>query len=564
MKLKENFFYTYRETAKAEDSISGQLLVRSGMVKKVGAGIYIYHPMGLYVMQKITKIVREEMNKTGAVETLMPSLIPDDYYRKTNRIEVFGKDLFQLKDRFNRGFVLGPTHEELFALSAREVIKSYKDMPFNFYQIARKYRDEPRPRYGLIRIREFIMKDAYSFDKDLAGLDVAYQKMYDAYCNVFNRVGLDYKIVEADTGAMCGLYAEEFQAIANIGEDTLVLCDKCDYASNIDIGVSVVESGNDEDKLEYESLYTPNAGTIEEVTALVNKPLTKFVKTLIYRSDSDFYALLVRGDREINETKLKNLLAVNELELAEADDVIRITSAKVGYAGPIDLKIPVIIDTEVEKMTNFIVGANKSDYHFQNVNIRDFVVYKTADIKKVKEGDKCINCGGSIYFKKGIEIGNLFKLGDKYAKDFEVFYSDQSNNLVPVQMGSYGIGIERIMTSVVEQNHDDKGIIWPLAIAPFQIAIILINPENKKQNQVAETVYKELTKEYEVVFDNRDERPGVKFNDIDLIGIPIRITIGKKVDEDMVEIKTRDQKFDKIIKIDQLDKTINKLIKERQ
>ncbi len=564
MKLKENFFYTYRETAKAEDSISGQLLVRSGMVKKVGAGIYIYHPMALSVMQKIMKIVREEMNKTGAVETLMPSLIPDDYYRKTNRIEVFGKDLFQLKDRFNRGFVLGPTHEELFALSAREVIKSYKDMPFNFYQIARKYRDEPRPRYGLIRIREFIMKDAYSFDKDLKGLDVAYQKMYDAYCNIFNRVGLDYKIVEADTGAMCGLYAEEFQAIANIGEDILVLCDNCDYASNIDIGVSVVEGTLNEEKLEYEILYTPNAGTIEEVTALINKPIIKFVKTLIYRSDSDFYALLVRGDREINETKLRNLLAVNELELAEADDVIRITGAKVGYAGPIGLKIPVIIDIEVEQMTNFIVGANKSDYHFQNANIRDFVVYKTADIKKVKEGDKCVKCAGTIYFKKGIEIGNLFKLGDKYAKDFDVFYSDQSNNLVPVQMGSYGIGIERIMTSVVEQNHDDKGIIWPFAIAPFQLAIIIIEPENEKQKQVAKMIYKDLTEKYEVVFDNRDERPGVKFNDLDLIGIPIRITVGKKVNENMVELKTRDQKYEETIQIDQLEKTISKLIKERQ
>ncbi len=564
MRLNKNFFYTFREDVKSEDSTSGKLLVRSGMIKKTGNGLYSYHPLGYRIIRKIEGIVREEMDRAGATELIMPSLLPEDYYIKTERLDVFGKGIFRLKDRFNRGYLLGPTHEELFAVSAKEAIQSYKDLPFNLYQIGRKYRDEPRPRYGLIRIREFIMKDAYSFDVDLAGLDVAYMKMFNAYKIIFDRIGLNYKIVTADTGAMGGILSEEFQAIADIGEDTIVLCDSCSYASNIEVSACVDDDIEKEEELEKEEIYTPNAGTIEEVTALMGLPSSKFVKTLIYKSGDNLYACMVRADRDVNETKVVKLLGVTELEMAEAEDVIAATNAKVGYAGPVGLKIPVVIDSEVLKMSNFIVGANKSDYHFKNVNVKDFEYFKSGDIKNIKEGDRCPICSGHVFFKKGIEIGNTFKLGDKYAKSLDVLYKDANNQLIPVQMGSYGIGIERIMTSVVEQNNDKDGIIWPMNIAPFQVALVLIDGSNKEQSDLAEKIYAEFNKnKIEVIFDDRDERPGIKFKDMDLIGIPIKITVGKKADKSIVELNSRDGKISEEVSFDNLTETVQKIIEER-
>ena len=565
MKLKESYFFTIRENSKDEETISGNLLVRSGMVKKAGSGIYYFLPMGLRVFKKVENIVREEMNNAGAQELVMPSMLPEDVYVKSGRRENFGDDMFGLKDRYGRKYVLGPTHEEMFVEAAREHIKSYKDMPINLYQIANKYRDEPRPRYGLIRVREFSMKDAYSFDRDLDGLHVSYMKMFNAYKKIFDRMEIDYKIVTASTGVMGGLLSEEFQAVTDIGEDVLVLCDKCSLSSNIEITECVDQKIVDqEEEKELEMIHTPNVRTIEELVNDYGIPTEKMAKTLIYKIDGNFYAVMVKSHREVNEYKLLRLLNAKEIELAAFEDVERITKAEVGFAGPVGIEIPVIIDNEVRGMKNFLVGANKTDYHYKNVNLKDFEVYLQADIANVIEGDKCPCCGGNLYFKKGIEIGNTFKLGTKYSESLDLTYLDEENNSHPVVMGCYGIGIGRIMAAIVEQNNDENGMILPMNIAPYQVAIVLISDKDKKQVKVAEKLYKDLTKKgIEVLLDNRNERPGVKFKDMDLIGIPIRITVGKKVEEDQVELKLRTENDSTNIDIKDVVKTIAKIVKEK-
>ena len=565
MKLKENFFVTIRENSKDEETISGNLLVRSGMVKKAGSGIYYFLPLGLRVIKKIENIVREEMNNAGAAELVMPSLLPEDVYIKSGRRENFGNDMFSLKDRYGRNYVLGPTHEEMFVEVAKDHIKSYKDMPINLYQIANKYRDEPRPRYGLIRVREFIMKDAYSFDRDLDGLHISYMKMFDAYKKIFDRMGIDYKIVTASTGVMGGLLSEEFQAVTEIGEDILVLCDKCDLSSNIEITECVDQKiVDDEQELELELIHTPNVKTIDDLVNNYGIPTSKMAKTLIYKIDGKFYAVMVKSHREVNEYKLLKLLNAKEIELADYADVERITKAQVGFAGPVGIEIPVIIDNEVKGMKNFLVGANKTDYHYKNVNLKDFKVYLQADIANVMEGDKCPCCGGNLYFKKGIEIGNTFKLGTKYSESLGLTYLDEENNSHPVVMGCYGIGIGRILAAIIEQNNDENGIILPMNIAPYQVSIVLINDKDEKQVEVANNLYQELTKKgIEVILDNRNERPGVKFKDMDLIGIPLRITVGKKIDENKVELKQRKEKESIDIEINNVYEIISKLINEQ-
>ena len=564
MKLKENYFVTIRENSKDEETVSGNLLVRSGMMKKAGSGIYYFLPLGLRVMKKIENIVREEMNNAGAQELVMPSLLPEDVYVKSGRRDNFGNDMFSLKDRYNRSYVLGPTHEEMFVEVAKDYIKSYKDMPINLYQIANKYRDEPRPRYGLIRVREFIMKDAYSFDKDLDGLENSYRKMYDAYKKIFDRIGLEYKIVTASTGVMGGLLSEEFQAITDIGEDIVVLCEHCNYSSNIEITECITKSKETSEELkEKELLYTPNVGTIEDLVNTYHIPMDKMAKTLIYKADDSFYACMVKSNREINEYKIQKLLNAKEISLAEKDDVEKITNAKVGFAGPINLSIPVIIDNEISNMKNFLVGANKSDYHYKNVNLKDFNIYKQADISNVVEGDICPHCGGKLYFKRGIEVGNTFKLGTKYSESLGLNYLDEENNLHPVVMGCYGIGIARILASIIEQNNDENGLILPMNIAPYQVSIVLINDKDEQQINVANQLYEELTsKGIEVILDNRNERPGVKFKDMDLIGIPLRITVGKKITENKVELKQRKEQESKDIEINDVYQEIIKIIKK--
>lgn len=539
MKLKNSYFYTLRENAKDEDSTSGNLLVRSGMIKKVSSGIYMYLPLGLKVLDNIKKIIKEEMDKTGATELLMPSLIPEDIYDVCGRNQALGSSMFHLKDRYNKPYVLGPTHEELFTIAAKSMVRSYKDLPFTIYQDAPKYRDEARPRFGLIRVREFFMKDAYSFDKDEDGLSVSYKKMYDAYKNIFDRIGLNYAIVRADTGVMGGSLSEEFQAITDIGEDVLVLCDKCDYASNMEIATHKIET-KEEPQRDLELVATPNAKTIDEVCHYLNLDVTKSVKALLMNINEELVIFFIRGDRELNETKVTKLLNCEEVLFA-SDELISKSNAVPGYTGPINLNgAKIIIDEEVKTMTNFVVGANKEGYHYINANLSDFNYDLCADIVNVKENDICPNCGGKLYFKKGIEVGNTFKLGTKYSEKFGLAYLDENNKSNPVVMGCYGIGPGRILASLVEQNNDEKGIIFPLSIAPFKVCIAALNTKDETCMEIANKLYDELNNAgIDTLLDDRDERPGIKFNDLDLLGIPIRITLGKKLSENKVEFKLR-------------------------
>lgn len=565
MRLKNSYFYTLRENVKDEDSISGNLLTRAGMIKKNSSGIYMYLPMGYIVLNKIEQIIREEMNQTGAQELLMPALIPEEVYEQSGRRKLIGSSMFSLKDRFNKPFVLGPTHEELFLMAASHMIKSYKDMPFNLYQFQTKYRDEPRPRFGLIRVREFIMKDAYSFDTDLTGLDLSYQKMFKAYQKAFDRMNLTYKIVKADTGVMGGLLSEEFQALSEIGEDTLVLCDSCEFASNIEVSECVSpKNDNSVTLFPLEKLHTPNVGKIKDLVDNYQIDVLNMTKSMIYKIDKEFILVMVRSDDEINEVKLQKLFKATTVELANAEDVERLSHAKLGFAGPIESSLKIVADNRISSMHNFLVGANQSDYHYINANLdRDFKVSILADLRNIKEGDTCPNCGGTIYFNKGIEIGNTFKLGDKYSKALGLNYLDQNNQLQAVMMGSYGIGPGRCLAALVEQNHDDYGILWPKAIAPYQASIIIINTKVEAQVSIAESLYNELTKKgYEILLDDRDERAGVKFNDMDLIGIPLRITVGKAIENGEVEYKLRNEKEVSLVKIEDLVSTVESYLKK--
>lgn len=561
MKLANSFFYTMREDAKDEDSISGNLLVRSGMIKKASTGVYMTMPLGKQVIHKIENIVREEMNRTGAQELHMPAMVLEDLYIKSGRRDAFGSNMFTLKDRYLKNYALGPTHEELFAIAGSMHGKSYKDFPYNLYQIQTKFRDETRPRYGLIRTREFTMKDAYSFDVDLDGLHESYMKMFNAYKATFDRMELDYKIVKADSGAMGGLLSEEFQALAPIGEDTIVLCEGCDLSSNQEI-LAVVDNSipSSESELEMQMVETPNAKTIEDVANFFNKDVNSFVKTLIYDVDGELYAFLLKGNRELNETKVLKLLGANEVMLASFEDVEKATKAKVGFAGPVGLSIPVVMDVQVSKMKNFICGANKTNYHYTNVNLKDFEVVKTADISCVEEGDICPECGKRLVFKKGIEVGNTFKLGTKYAEAMGLKYLDKEQKLHPVVMGSYGIGIERCMAAIVEQSHDENGIIWPMSVTPYHVGIVIANQKDEAQVKAANDLYDALVKEgVDVLLDDRDERAGVKFKDMELIGLPIRITVGKHIVEEMVEIKGRTTDVEKVSIIEVVEKVKNKV-----
>ena len=564
MKLKNSYFFTLREDVKDEDSVSGNLLVRAGFIKKNSAGVYMMLPLGFKVMQNIESIIREEMDATGCQELLMPSLIPEEIYVSSGRREGFGNSMFSLDDRKNQPYVLGPTHEELFAIAAKMKIRSYKDMPFSLYQIADKFRDEPRPRYGLIRVREFHMKDAYTFDKDEAGLDEAYAKQFQAYKNVMDRLGLDYKIVRADTGVMGGLLSEEFQAVTPLGEDILVLCDSCDFASNIEVSPAISVAPADVTGTETMTLVeTPNSRTIEEVVSFLNKPAEKFVKTLIYNVDGKPVAVMVRGDRDVNETKLRKLFDANEVELADAEMVMQATGAEIGFAGPVGIKCTLVMDNEVSYMTDFVVGANKTGYHYTGVNQGDFKADKTADVRNIVEGDTCPKCGGKVHFAHGIEVGNTFKLGTKYSKALDLQYLDANNQLQYVWMGSYGIGPGRCMAALAEQRSDENGLNWPVNIAPYKAAIVLISAKDEQQVAAAEELYAALRKAgIEVLLDDRDERPGVKFKDMDLIGIPYRITVGRGVKDGKVELKLRATGEVQEIALSDIADTVAKLVRE--
>lgn len=564
MKLSKDFFYTIKDNVSEEETNSGKLLVKSGMIKKVSNGVYLKTPIGLKVMENIEKIIRKNMEEVGVSEVSMPTLLPMELFEKAERKEAIEEEAFCVKDKHNRVYILGSTYEELSVQIAMNKIKSYKDLPLSIYQIGTKYRNESEPKLGLIRLKEFTMKDAYSFDKDSEGLDKSYKTMIEAYKKIFKDLGIEYIIVNADTGITGGTKSDEFQALIKIGEDTLVICDKCDYAANIEIsknGNKIEESTEKEEEME--TIFTPHAGTIEELATFLGMPASSFVKTMIYEIDGKFYACMVNGDRDINETKLARLLNATNIKLAELEDVREITKAEIGFAGPVGLEIPVILDEELQNKKNFIVGANKTDHHIKNVNLKDFKIEIIADIKKVKEGDLCPKCGGKLVFKKGVEIGNIFKLGTKYSESLGLNYLGDDNKPHPVEMGSYELGLDRILSIIVEQNSDERGIVWPINVAPYKVAIIVIKPEDEEQSKLAEKLYNTLNElGIDTLLDDRKERAGVKFNDMDLIGIPVRITIGKNITEGVVEMKVRKSEEAENCKIEDIIENVKEKVEK--
>lgn len=539
MRLSKSFFYTFKEMPSDEESISSKLLVKAGMIRKSSNGIYMIMPLGYRVLKKIENIIREEMNKIDSQELLMPSLVSEEVFEKSGRRANFGSNMFSLKDRYQKSYVLAPTHEELFTMAAALKVQSYKDLGFSLYQIQTKFRDEVRPRFGLIRVREFIMKDAYSFDSDLENLDRSYQKMFKAYKNIFDRIGLDYRIVKADTGAMGGLLSEEFQALSSIGEDVIVICENNDYSANLEITpVELKYNQGMEIALDIEKVHTPNMKTIAEVAEFLKLNPSKLIKNLIYQVDGKAYLVLIPGDRELNETKLLKALNGNEINILADEDFAKFNTVK-GFIGPLDINLPIIIDKSLLTMKNFVVGANQQDYHLINVNLKDFKYQLAEDLVLCQECDKCLNCGGSLSFHKSIEVGNTFKLGDKYAKALNLLYADENNKLQPVQMGSYGIGLGRTLAAVVDQYCDDNTINFPKHLAPYQVNIIQVNHKDQIQTQLAEKLYEQLKNKYEVIFDDRKINVGVKFKDSDLIGIPVKIVVGKNAINSVIEFKTK-------------------------
>lgn len=563
MKLKNSFFYTLRQPPKDEESDSAILLTRAGYIKKTSAGDYMFMPLGHKVKRNIENIIREEMDAIDSQELVMPCLLPEEVYISSGRRANFGNSMFSLKDRSGKQMVLGPTHEELFAIAASMKINSYKDFPLSLYQIQTKFRDEARPRFGLIRVKEFVMKDAYTFDKDLQGLDESYSKMFNAYHRIFQRLHVNYKVVRADTGVMGGLLSEEFQAISPIGEDTLVLCDKCDFSSNIEITQHVIEQEDDSDPLQLQLVETVGLKTIEEVCQHLNLPLSKAVKALLMNVDGKLVVFFIRGDRELNETKALKLLKAMEINFAN-DQLIATSNAVSGFTGPIGLNATIVIDQQVLHMKNFVVGANKENYHYINANVSDFKYDIVGDIVNVKENDICPCCGGKLYFTKGIEVGNTFKLGTKYSQAMNLNYQDASGKLQPVYMGSYGIGVGRVMAAIAQQSHDENGLIWPINIAPYKVCIVIANTKDETQNELALKIYDQLQQNnIEPLLDDRDERVGVKFKDMELIGIPIRITVGRDAVNGNVEFILRTEKEKQLLSSQQAIEKVIELAKQQ-
>ena len=559
---------TLREDPVEAEIVSHRLMLRAGMIRKLAAGIYNYLPLGYRVIRKIENIIREEMDRAGAQEVFMPMVLPAELWKETGRWEKYGKELLRLKDRHERDFCLGPTHEEIVTDIVRNEVKSYRQLPLNLYQIQSKFRDEIRPRFGLMRGREFIMKDAYSFDADQSGAEESYRKMYDAYKNIFRRCGLSFKPVEADTGLIGGQFSHEFMVLADTGEDAVVSCDTCGYAANMEKAEGRSQESESEvsrDKhsglslkeslLPIERRITPDKKSVEDVSAFLGVKPQQLVKTLIVRVDDKVVAALVRGDHELNGTKLSRLLGCTEVQLLSPSEVEEATGAPSGFSGPVDLKgIPVIADIVIKDMVNFVTGGNERDVHFVNVNIsRDFTPDQFADIRNVAEGDGCPGCiAGRLVIVRGIEVGHTFKLGTKYSEAMGATYLDAQGNPQSVIMGCYGIGVGRTMAASIEQNNDKDGIIWPVAIAPFKVIILPLNVGSEKVYAVARAIYEKLTENgMEVLLDDRDERAGVKFKDADLIGIPYQVVVGDKgVNRGVVEVKDRATKGVKEVAIE--------------
>jgi prolyl-tRNA synthetase len=566
MRWTEALIPTLKEDPQDAEVISHKLMVRAGLIRKLLSGAYSYLPLGLRALANVMTVIREEMDAKGAQELLLPAIHPPELWKATGRYDLLGQILIKFKDRHGKELLLGPTHEEIITDLVANNVKSYKDLPLILYQIQTKFRDEPRPRFGVMRTSEFIMKDAYSFDRDIDGLEASYKKMYDAYCAIFSRCGLPYMAVEADPGMMGGSVSHEFVVPSEAGEDEIVVCAKCKYAASTHVAAckpsAAAKQAAAGKKLPIAEVETPGIRTVEKVAEFLKTEPSKLVKTLLYKADSKIVALLVRGDYEANETKLMNHLKARTLELADEKTIQEATGAPVGFSGPVGLKVTrIVADHSVKGLTNFITGANKPDAHLINVNIdRDFEVKEFADLRNITAEDRCPACGKEIEIKKAMEVGHTFKLGTKYSENLNARFLDAAGKSNPVIMGCYGIGVNRIIASLIETNNDKDGIIWPESVAPYKYIILALNAANKKVKDIADSSYADLSKAGQsVLYDDRDISAGVKFKDADLIGIPTQIIVGEKnAKKDVVEVKTRKDKKTVEVKVPELKNAIGK------
>jgi len=545
MRWRRYYIPTLKEAPADAEVMSHKLLLRAGMIRRLTSGIYTYLPLGLRALNKVANIVREEMNAAGALEIFMPMVQPGDLWKETGRWDIYGKELLRLKDRHDRDYCLGPTHEEVVTDLLRGEIRSYRQLPINVYQIQAKFRDEIRPRFGLMRGREFIMKDAYSFDKDEEGANASYQAMYDAYTRAFTRLGMQFRAVEADSGAIGGSYSHEFMVLADTGEDTIAVCNGCAYAANLE-KAEIAEPAAPSSLPncpELATVDTPAMHTVEQVAAFLSTPASKIVKTLLYDADGQAVAALVRGDRELNEIKLKNLLKATDLAMATPQQVEAWTSAPVGFAGPVGLKVDrILADNELMLAADYITGANQADAHHTHVNLaRDVAHIDYADLRTVTADDACPRCGAALGLTKGIEVGHVFKLGLKYSQAMNAIFLDENGREQHLVMGCYGIGVSRIVAACIEQNYDQNGIVFPPNMAPYEVLLVNLGFKEEATTAKAEQLYAQLTNAgVEVLLDDRDERPGVKFKDADLIGIPLQLVVGGKgLAKGVIEAKDR-------------------------
>ncbi len=569
MRYSQLLIPTLKEDPAEAEVVSHKLMLRAGMIRKLAAGIYSYLPLGYRVIRKVEQIVREEMDRAGAQELLMPAVQPATLWNESGRWEQYGKELLRFKDRKETEFCIGPTHEEVITDLVRMNVRSYRELPLNLYQIQTKFRDEIRPRFGLMRGREFIMKDAYSFDRDEAGAEKSYQKMYEAYNRIFERCGLEFRAVEADTGSIGGSFSHEFMVMADTGEDAVAGCDTCSYAANIERAeIRVNSSGKlDESEKTLEEVKTPQKKSVEEVAAFLKITPDRLIKTLIVTDgEGSTAAALVRGDHELNEIKLKNHFGWNAIVLADEETVKKVTGGPSGFSGPVGLKgLAVIADHAVKSMSNAVTGANRLDLHFRNVNIpKDFQPESFADIRIARDGDGCPRCKGSLQIKRGIEVGHIFKLGTKYSEAMGATFLDEDGKSRPMIMGCYGIGVGRTAAAAIEQNHDKDGICWPFPLSPFSVLVLPLGGRSQEVNDTADNIYRELSEAgLDVLLDDRDERPGLKFKDADLIGIPYRIVIGEKgLKQGALEIKERKSGEVTRVSPDKVVETVLEMIKK--
>jgi len=544
MRYSQLLLPTTKETPAEAEVISHQLLLRAGCIRKLTSGLYTYLPLGLMALQKVAAIVREEMNRAGAQELLMPMVQPADLWQESGRWQKYGAELLRMKDRHDRDFCLGPTHEEVITDIARRELQSYRQLPVNLYQVQTKFRDEIRPRFGLMRGREFVMKDAYSFDVDDEAAGRSYEVMKTAYHRIFQRCGLTFRAVEADTGSIGGSYSHEFMVLADTGEDTLVICNDCEYAANVEKAAVVLPEAvaGTTEPVALAKVETPGMKKVDRVAEFLDVTPTDIIKTMVFLADGEPVAALVRGDRQVQEVKLKNLLDAAEVEPIDDDTVWKLTKLPVGYMGPVEIPIRLVADQEVMRMVNAVAGANEKGMHLTGVNPgRDFTPELIGDLRQITPEDGCPSCGGKLSLTEGIEVGHIFKLGTNYSEAMNATYQDKDGVDKPFVMGCYGIGVSRVVAAAIEQNHDDNGIKFPLPLAPFQVIILNLGLKNEAISSAAEQLYQELQAQgLEVLLDDRDERPGSKFKDADLIGIPYRATVGKVYEKDgMVELRLR-------------------------